>query len=305
MSAGECIVVKIIARDEYGNAHSSGKAITHVAIQPIASTAISGQHYPASQQHLIRNATNVECQVQDNNDGTYKITATVNIAGMYTLIINKTEQCSSINVTCGIPCPANFQLLQSNTYEFSISGSCKISMYDQFYNPCPVQGLLHRVIGNVVTHSTSFTINPFSHPSSFVTVSLPPTNVVSFFINVLARDTRHLQLTVRFDDEQLPFCPIQYTILRESFNDRFGKLRAYITGLYGTSHTPTFTVHRDNLLDSSMNMLMLNPHYFNQRFHVRFGAEPGVDAGGVAKYVNIQYECPFRAVFDCISIYIV
>lgn len=268
-------MVTIKAQDKFRNAHTSGGAIICADIKLITSIYDLGVSYTPSQQHLL-SAPNTECEVQDNNDGTYRISARVNIAGRYSLNIDQTKRLCFINVTSGIPCPANFQLLQSNIYEMpvSVSRHCDISMYDQFHNPCSVHGWLDRVAGKVVTPSAEFEIAPLSR-ERFLSK-----NVFSF--GVVTREMGLFELTVYFNGEQLSFCPIQYTILQENFRERVTILRFHINR-QAISLNPTFTVNRENLLESSMNMLMLHPQYFKQRFHVRFGAEPGVDAGGVAK----------------------
>ncbi len=280
--AGQLIEVKIEARDKYGIAHSSGGAIARADIELVGHIHHSREYYSANHQELVGYPSNIVCEIQDNNNGSYKISAVVNIAGKYNMIINKSEYFCCIDVISGIPYAANFQLLESNVYEVPVGQSkrCDVSMYDSFYNPCPANRWLSNLQGKIETHNSSFTIDQFSRKQSF------PTNV--FSIIVPAREAGHLQLTILFNDKQLPFCPIAYTVLQQNFKDRVSKLRSCTNFLYWRSRIPTFTVYRDNLLESSMNILMLNPHYFKQQFHVRFGTEPGVDAGGVVKYVNMH-----------------
>ncbi len=276
--AGDDISLKITARDEYGNIHNSGGAISSAEIRPVANTCHPDQQYPLSHRNLVQSPTNIVCHVQDNSDGTYMIKARVTIQGMYNLYINN-EVFSSVKVNHGDPCPANFQLLQSNTYELSVSErvQCMIAMYDQYFNPCPFKEWQQSIKGKAVMRSSYANCTPLPQRES------QPENVFCF--DVFATEKGSLQFTIFFRDEQLPFCPIEYTVLKvlESLSSRVCKLQLYLTQLYGSNKTPTFTIHRDNLLESSMSVFVVHPDYFHKHLRVRFGAEPGIDTGGVSR----------------------
>ena len=107
-------------------------------------------------------------------------------------------------------------------------------------------------------------------------------NVVYFWFKLIQEGTRDLEIFV--SEELLPACPIRYTVLKmvETFLMRYQKLR-FMNGRYGNAQTPTFTVDRDNILESSMQVFARHENYFYMHLRVRFGEEPGIDAGGVVR----------------------
>lgn len=271
--AGQTLELEITAHDIHKNRHTSGGAIKEAILKPVHCTVTSGQHYPDTHRQLVPTTEDIVCQVRDHGNGCYSISTMVCVQAKYTLYVNGKVWMESIEVTCGELYTANIQLLRDNSFEVSQSerGECKVALYDRFFNPCPAKKWLNCFIGYVADGQNV-------HPLSLMS---QPLNVVVFVFK--PHREGQIELKIYFGGSLLSFCPIKYTALKEALKARILTLHKRIEIMFGSQKTPTFTVDRGNLLESTMNVLAIHPHYFSMHWRVRFGAEPGIDTGGVAR----------------------
>ena len=268
ITAGDVKSFQIKAYDTYRNKHSVGGAITSAILQVVCS---SSENVLPEHRHLINTPQNVTCDIEDKNDGTYIISVSARVTGMYTLMVDEQTCVTQLTVTSGPPKASNCRLLAKNYYEVSASyeAQCEVALYDEYFNPCS-----SKWIGSHVRH----TFRPW-----LASTTNYYKNVVCFNFKPCREGS--VELEVYASNELLPTCPIHYTVLKavETFSMRYKKLRSYLNGRYGNAQTPTFTVDRNNILESSMRVFNIHEDYFRMHLRVQFGEEPGIDAGGVAR----------------------
>ena len=91
---------------------------------------------------------------------------------------------------------------------------------------------------------------------------------------------------VTFDADELPDSPVAISVYfnyaEMSFSERRIVLLRILKQSFSQGYTPTLTIDRRNILESSVQALA-PPNYFNQTIRVRFGNEPGIDDSGLSR----------------------
>lgn len=268
------------AKDQYGNAHTSGGAIRSAVIEgagkrEFENPDLSLQDIVALQSH----STPAQCTVEHTGNGVYEFSCDVYTAGTHKVRIvdhyGTRRSIGTIRVEGGEPSARHSRLDPGNNYRAvrSEKFTIHVHVYDTFFNP--VSKLSSRQI------QADIGMQSFS-----VLQSLEGPNTYALFLTPNSHGKK--ELCVRIGGELVPSCPLEINIvpLMESFSKKLRRLREYLFRTHRAlrSYIPTITIDRENLLESAVTQL--HEQYFYQTIRVRFGDEPGIDTGGVSRYVR-------------------
>lgn len=233
------------------------------------------------------------CSVEHCGDGLYQLQCTVYCAGHHPLLITdvhgKTVCMMTLQVQPGNVYPPHCRLDPNNSYIASVfqEYTCNVYLYDEYFNPCCLthKDMVHAWVGaqNLSVARATCT----SHHDRLETIKPKGDhNLVTFKFS--PQPTTATELWIKINEKNLPFCPVSIKITgEEPFKRRLDRLRRNIQQeqYRKARYAPTVTIDRSNILESALQ----NAEYFYTTVHVRFGDEPGIDLGGVARYVSTQY----------------
>ena len=234
------------------------------------------------------------CSVEHCGDGLYQLQCTVYCAGHHPLLITdvhgKMVHMMTLQVQPGTVYPPHCRLDPNNSYIAPVfqKYTCHVYLYDEYFNPCCLtqNDMVRAWVG---AQNLSVTRAMSHHEHLETAESKGEYNLLTFKFS--PQPATATELWVKINEENLPFCPVPIKITgEEPFKRRLERLRRNIQQeqYRKARYAPTITIDRSNILESALQ----NAEYFYTTVHVRFGDEPGVDFGGVARYVGRQ--CSIR-----------
>ena len=280
-TAGSSVTIFLKARDCYGNAHTSGGAIQQAVVRGAGKREFNPNLDLAGIRALASRPKEARITVEHTGNGVYQMQCEVFTLGSH--FINVTDQygksltIGTLEVVPGPPSVHHCRLDPNNSYKAVTTEKHTIFLhvYDRFFNPSTfAETNIQATIGSQTLHVT---------PALQVRGS-PSTRLNCFALSFTPVSQGKQQLKVTVAGELLPSCPIEVNVipLTESFDVKLKRLRTYLKGRHCSGYTPTITIDRDNILESAIHQL--HESHFHHVVRVRFGDEPGIDTGGVARY---------------------
>lgn len=279
--AGSTVTLFLKVRDPYGNAHTSGGAVKRAVVKHAAQRHsqhpdMAIQRIQAAQQH---NANDAECSFDHLGNGEYRLKCQVFTAGKHSVVITdqyRSHIMGTVRVQSGRPHAAHCRLHPMNTYQGEVSQPyrCHLYLFDQYFNGCLPESclLVEATVGTQNLHSYF----AFAVAFNCVKLSFTPTSAGK------------KPLVIKVCGQPIPGSPLVLNIVAHpvSFQQKFKKLKTYLVKNHCVGYTPTLTMSRENVLESAIQEL--HDHYFHHIIRVRFGDEPGMDTGGVSRYVHFH-----------------
>ena len=268
--AGSTVTLFLRARDGYGNAHTSGGAVKRAIVEHAA------QRDPQRLDAQLCTVKDSECSIIHLGNGDYQLQCQVFTAGNHSIVVTdqyeRSEVMGTVKVQDGRPHAPNCRIDPTNTYQAMVSEryECYLYLYDRFFNSC-----------SPAYHSFVEATVGADHLQTFFAPG-PLSNRVKLYFTPTSRGIK--QLLIKVFAEVVPGCPIDLNIiaLTQSFKQKFKNLKTYLVNNHCVGYTPTLTINRENILESAVQTLY--DDYFHCIIRVRFGAEPGMDTGGVSRY---------------------
>lgn len=221
----------------------------------------------------------VICHVSDEGNGTYMLDGCVFTAGIHDIVVTSLNHTSfimgQIRVIHASPyakhCYVELDSVYHTEPEVSKPYTILMKLYDEFFNACSSSRVslaeIQASIGQQQLHCV-----PLKKDQTKLKLSFTPYS------------PGQVKLVISVRGEPLCECPLALTVkaVTESFFKRFKALRGYLREYLCYYYTPTLTIDRNNLLESAVSMLNVE-NYFKRIVRVRFGKEPGIDTGGLAR----------------------
>lgn len=218
-------------------------------------------------------------QISDEGNGTYKFNGCVFTAGVHDIVVTSIDHTSftmgQIRVIHASPYAKHCCLELDSMYhaepEVSKTYTILMRLYDEFFNACSSSRIslagIQASIGQQQLHCI-----PHKKDQTKLKLLFTPNS------------PGQVKLVVSVRGELLRECPLTLTVkaITESFLRRFKALRRYLTEYRCYHYTPTLTIDRNNLLESAVSVLDVE-NYFKRIVRIRFGSEPGIDTGGIAR----------------------
>ena len=272
-NAGSSLSFKLKARDQYNNKHTTGGAIKSITIK-------NGGKPNCSSTEDRSEAEDVICDVSYISNGEYIVKCQVFAMGYHDIVVMesclKSSVMGQIRVVSDLPYGSNCRLADTNVYEptTGIQHSISVELFDRFTNPVHYQKnhkkLIEASLGNQI-------LVPYSEPG------VRSSRFIIF--RFTAYEAGQVLLNIRINNCNVPMCPmiLNVKLSMVGLMDKLKKLRLYLQSRYSLGYTPTLTIDRERVLESSM--AALQPQHFRGIMRIRFGDEVGIDMGGVTRYV--------------------
>ena len=290
--AGSSVSFVITACDEYGNAHTSGGAVKTVSIRGAGKRNLrEGMTWPELSQAVSRPVNDVQCKVHDNGNGTYTVKSKVYVTGVH--CVSMTDMYSSkahlmdsrLQVTSGPAFPPYCPFYAPNASEACVSQMfiCTLDLYDKYMNPCDsptAHSQVHASVGGIALRSIS---GAQAVKRRLRIMRAPNSNTVVLYF--VPESNGQQELLIHVNGVLHPSCPMTLNVaqLSESFSKKFSRLWSSLRRVYCVGYTPTLTINRSDILESSLRIFSANGSYLKKVIRIRFGEEMGIDAGGVSK----------------------
>ena len=283
VTAGDRVGFSLKALDSYSNPHTTGGAIHKVSLKGAGQRDIAylSSMFGERLQGALHRSRGVDViwQISDEGNGTYKFNGCVFTAGVHDVVVTSIDHTSftmgQIRVIHASPYAKHCCLELDSVYhaepEVSKTYIILMRLYDEFFNACSSSRIslagIQASIGQQQLHCTSYNKDQTKLKLSFTPYS-----------------PGQVRLVVAVRGELLRECPLTLTVkaITESFLRRSKALRRYLTEYRCYCYTPTLTIDRNNLLESAISVLNVE-NYFKRIVRVRFGSEPGIDTGGIAR----------------------
>ena len=283
VTAGDRVCFSLKAFDGFSNPHTTGGAIHEASLSGAGQRDASFRTNMVGERVLNQpksRGVDVICCVSDKGDGTYTFDGCVFTAGTHDIVVTSVSHTSfvmgHIRVIHASPYAKHCSLELDSVYHtepvLNKKYTMSLKMYDMFFNACDSHRVDQRKDFQVSVGQQR--VSSFLHKKDRTKLEL------SFF--PIQRGPVKLHVYVR--GELLPECPLTLTVkvVTESFLKRFDSLKRYLREYLCYYYTPTLTIDRNSLLESAVNVLNVG-NYFRRIVRVRFGDEPGIDTGGLAR----------------------
>ena len=283
VTAGNRVCFSLKVFDSYSNPHTTGGAIHKVSLKGAGQrdvsflTSMLGENL----QDALNQSRGVDvtCHMSDEGNGAYIFNGCVFTAGIHDIIVTSINHSSfimgQIRVIHASPYAKHCYLELDHVYhtepEVSKTYTILMKMYDEFFNACSSSRVSLAEIQASIGQQQLYCI-PHNKGQNKLKLSFTPYS------------PGQVKLVVSMRGELLRECPLTLTVkaVTESFLKRFKALRRYLREYLCYYYTPTLTIDRNNLLETAMSMLNIE-NYFKRIVRVRFGDEPGIDTGGIAR----------------------
>ena len=236
---------------------------------------------------------NSDCAVSHIGDGVYELQCIAFSAGLKQLFITCTQTNTAtliitVHIVPAAISPPHCRLDPANSYEATVNQEYSFRMYtyDRYFNPCcPKSSDVLSTSAGGQLFRAKYSIAP-----AYVVANLCPEclkiivpNCVTFTFCPKLRTGNKLYIT--FNGESFPFSPVPFEARGSgSFSKRLWMFRRSIENEQSDYFTD-ITVDRSKILDSAL----YNEQYLGSTLRIRFAGEPGIDTGGVARYVLSVY----------------
>ncbi len=271
------------AFDSYSNPHTTGDAIHKVSLKGAGQRDIaylSSMFGERLQGALSRSrGVDVIWHISDEGTGTYKLNGCVFTAGVHDIVVTSIEHTTfimgQVKVIHASPYAKHCFLELDSVYhtepEVSKTYTILMRLYDEFFNACSSNRISRTGIQASIGQQ-QLRCTPHNRDKTKLKLSFTPYS------------PGQVTLVVSVRGELLRECPLLLTVkaVTESFLKRAKALRRYLREYRCYYYTPTLTIDRNNLLESAISMLNVE-NYFKRIIRVRFGNEPGIDTGGIAR----------------------
>ena len=283
VTAGDRVCFSLKALDFYSNPHTNGGAIHKVSLKGAGQrdvTFLSTMFGERLQDALNQSkGVDVILNLSDEGNGTYMFNGCFFTAGIHDIVVTSIDHTSFVmgqtRVIHASPYAKHCYLELDSVYgaepEVSKTYTILMKMYDEFFNACSSSRVslaeIQASIGQQQLHCI-----PHSKDRTKLNFSFTPYS------------PGQVKVVVSVSCELLRECPLTLSVkaVTESFFKRFKALRQYLREYLCYYHTPTLTIDRNNLLESAISVLNVE-NYFKRIVRVRFGTEPGIDTGGLAR----------------------
>lgn len=252
---------------------------SNISLQEILNWNLQRPHAPGRKD--------VQCTIEYHGSGTYEITGNVYVAGEHPVAVTDhtggLNTLGTIKVKCGLPYPPHCRLDPSNNYQAVVSQrfSCYLYLFDEYYNECTEE---HISLVSATVEGQCLCVHPaYSEMHSASLSQRSHSSCVS--LSFIPRSKGVKELHVKVCGQAILTSMVQLNILpfTEAFELKFKKLKDYLKRNECVGCTPTITIDRNNILESAIHEL--HSQYFHHIIRVRFNDEPGIDTGGVARWV--------------------
>lgn len=279
--AGSVLRFVLKASDQFNNMHTTGGAVSEVTIQGGGKrTSPDGSR-----------AEDAVCETRYVSDGKYELKCQVFSMGLHDVVV--TDSClrssvlGRVRVSCGPPHGAHCRLSDSNTYSAMLGTrhSLSVELFDAFRNPthCSDSYMVIRM-AMAEAHVGNQVLEAFTAPDAvrYGYFSCRSTRFLVF--SFVPHETGQSWLDISINGTHLSACPVPFTVHVSAvmLKSKFQTLRSYLSARHCKGYTPTLTVHRERLLESTVEVLQ--EHHFSKIVRVRFGEEIGLDMGGISRY---------------------
>lgn len=281
-TAGVPFVLYLRARDALCNPHTAGGSNFRVFIEngEKPTTASTGtivvDEIRTTNSFCACARRDISCEVRHESGGVYSLACRAYRAGLLRLVgvtRDETRALGEVAISSGPPyAPRCLLVLNQRTATVNEPFACLVHAYDEFGNPCSA---------GTSTVGVAATCNNQIAAVARATRKEGGSHVVLISFTPRARGTVSLDVTV--NGARVPSCPVLLDVAPhgKAFPENLEVLLAHLRANHAFGSTPTITIRRDNILGSAMEAL--NPYAFHQVVRVRFGDEPGIDAGGIAR----------------------
>ena len=284
VTAGDRVSFSLKAFDFYSNPHTTGGAIHKVSLKGAGQrdvTFLSTMFGERLQDALNQSrGGDVILDFSDEGNGTYKFNGCVFTAGIHDIVVTSIDHISfvmgQIRVIHASPyakhCYVELDSVYGTEPEVSKPYTILMKMYDEFFNACSSRRVSRAEIQASIGQQQLHFI-PHKKDRTKLNFSFTP-----------YRSPGKVKFVVSVRGELLRECPLTLAVkaVTESFFERFKALRRYLREYLCYYYTPTLTIDRNNLFESAISMLNVE-NYFKRIVRVRFGNEPGIDTGGLAR----------------------
>ena len=269
--AGKTITLYIRARDKFGNAHCSGGAIKNAIVQSAGQLCIDSSSSLVVIQASQSNRPDTECNVDFMGNGAYRLQCVLYGTGTHSLVVTdtcKTSLCmATVRVAPSTAYPLHCRLDPSNSYRALAFREFTFYMYiyDAHFNPCCLDSHSHIVIYLGFRQYQAKYTRSSKRVGNHYAVRFSPL------------PTSYKKMDIALNGTLIGDSPVDIHVKHASLQERLEQLWRSTRSV--SVYAPTITVDRANLLESALQ----NSKYFHAPLYIRFGDEPGVDLGGVAR----------------------
>ena len=277
IKAGEFLHLRLKARDQYYNEHTTGGAVKSIIIQG------GGKRTPNLE------AEDISGDVSYVDSGEYAMKVQLFATGTHNIMVTNSRLESfvlgKVKVTSGMPHGGCCKLSDFNSYEATLDTRHCISveLFDQFNNPTHYNDDF-MVIRITEASIGDHVLNAYTGPHAFNLGYTTSRSTRFIIFTFTPRKVGQSLLQISINHTPLPDCPLPFNvrISMQTLKEKLHRLKDYLQGRHSIGYTHTLTIDRQRLLESAVEVLQ--EHHFSKIIRVRFGDEIGLDVGGISRY---------------------